>query len=248
MKLKVLSYNIHKGFNTLGTEFMLHALKDALRETGAQLLLLQEVVGENHFLKRKHSNWPTQPQFEFLADSAWDHFSYGKNAVFSGRHHGNAILSQYPITASYNLNISNNRWEQRGLQHCQIQFPESGKSLDLFNTHIDLLAHSRRKQLKKINHYILEQVPEHHPLLLAGDFNDWGHELTPMLAKDLQVQDTFVQLHKKPAKSFPQFLPLLPLDRIYFRGLIPKTAEVLRSPPWSHLSDHLPLLAEFEIY
>jgi endonuclease/exonuclease/phosphatase family metal-dependent hydrolase len=248
MRLKVLSYNIHKGFNTLGTEFMLHGLKDAIRETGAHVLFLQEVVGENHTLKDKHSNWPTQPQFEFLADSVWQHYSYGKNAVFSGRHHGNAILSQFPIATNYNLNISNNRWEQRGLLHCQIQFPDSGKSLELFNTHIDLLAHSRKKQLKKISHYIQQVTTATMPLLFAGDFNDWTHELTPIIAEDLKVQDTFMHLYQKPARSFPHFFPILPLDRIYFRGVQPVSAQVLRTQPWSHLSDHLPLLAEFEIY
>lgn len=248
MKIKVLSYNIHKGFNGLGTDFMLHHLRQALRETGADVLFLQEVVGENLKHKKNITNWPTQPQFEFLADSVWAHHSYGKNAVFSGRHHGNAILSQYPITETYNLNISNHKLEQRGLLHCQIQIPELGKTLELFNTHIDLLASGRQKQIGKITQYVQTSLKDHLPFLMAGDFNDWPQKLCSVLKTQLLAEETFRHLHGKPAKSFPHFFPFLSLDRIYFRGVLPLKAEVLTSPPWSQLSDHLPLLAEFELY
>ncbi len=36
-------------------------------------------------------------QFAFLADEIWPHFAYGKNAIYSAGHHGNAILSKHPI-------------------------------------------------------------------------------------------------------------------------------------------------------
>ena len=69
MKYRVLTYNIHKGFDTLGTKFTLHQIKEALRETGADLCLLQEVVGEDHAQKKNQKDWPLEAQFEFLADS-----------------------------------------------------------------------------------------------------------------------------------------------------------------------------------
>jgi endonuclease/exonuclease/phosphatase family metal-dependent hydrolase len=246
MKIKVLSYNIHKGFNGLGTEFVLHHLRDALRETQADILFLQEVVGENVHHQRKIKEWPTLPQFEFLADTVWPHHSYGRNAVFAGRHHGNAILSQFPIVQIYNLNISVHRYEQRGLLHCQVEIPEMGKTLDLFNTHIDLLSSSRRKQTNKISEYIQSAIKNHHSFLMAGDFNDWPQELCSIIEKNTQAAEAFTRLHGRPAKSYPHFFPILSLDRIYFRGMAPISAEVLKHRPWNRLSDHLPLLAEFD--
>ena len=45
--LRVLTLNIHKGYTALNTRFMLHELRDAIRETGADLVFLQEVQGEH---------------------------------------------------------------------------------------------------------------------------------------------------------------------------------------------------------
>ncbi|PIS11989.1 MAG: hypothetical protein COT73_00920, partial [Bdellovibrio sp. CG10_big_fil_rev_8_21_14_0_10_47_8] len=109
MKIRVLSYNIHKGFSFSGWDFTLHTIKQALQETKADIVLLQEVVGENHQLRKAVPQWPTEAQFEFLADTVWPHYSYGKNAVFSLSHHGNAILSRFPIIKEENINISTNR-------------------------------------------------------------------------------------------------------------------------------------------
>ena len=96
MKLKILSYNIHKGFDVWG-RFTLEKMKEALLTTGADILLLQEVVGENKDYLQHFKSTPHERQFEYLAGALWPHFAYGKNAVFPERHHGNAILSRFPI-------------------------------------------------------------------------------------------------------------------------------------------------------
>lgn len=246
MKITVLTYNIHKGFNTFGTKLVLYGIRQSLRDTNADILFLQEVVGENQTLVQSHKEWPTESQFEFLADQVWPHFSYGKNAVFSDRHHGNAILSKFPIEFEENLNISNNTLEQRGLLHCKILVPPLGKRLHLFNTHIDLLAQGRKKQMNKINSRIENSTQNSEGLILAGDFNDWAHDIPDWIAPKLALQEAHTVLHGKPAKSFPCFLPALRLDRMYFRGLRPLSCRSLKNQPWSQLSDHLPLLAEFE--
>ena len=45
--------------------------------------------------------------------------------------------------------------------------------------------------------------------------------------------------------TFPARLPLLQLDRIYVRGLQPRSAVVPHGAVWRRMSDHLPLIAEF---
>ena len=44
-------------------------------------------------------------QFEFLADSIWSHYAYGKNAIYQHGHHGNAILSELPFAISNNVDV-----------------------------------------------------------------------------------------------------------------------------------------------
>ena len=49
------------------------------------------------------------------------------------------------------------------------------------------------------------------------------------------------------AKTFPARLPLLRLDRIYVRNAGAHAPVVLPRRPWSHLSDHAPLVADIEL-
>src|SRR5687767_3184071 len=115
-EFRVLSYNIHKGFS-MDRRLVLSAIKEAIQSTKAEIVFLQEVIGEHSKHAKRVSDWPEDSHFEFLADSIWEHFAYGKNAVYTEGHHGNAILSRRPITFWENIDISNNRLERRGLLH-----------------------------------------------------------------------------------------------------------------------------------
>ena len=248
MKIQVLSYNIHKGFDSVGFKFVLNEIRHALRETKADILLLQEVVGENKKHKQKIEDWPSESQFEFLADSVWKHFSYGKNAIFDERHHGNAILSKFPIIQSENINISTNRWERRGLLHAVVELPSAKKAhLHIFNVHLDLRHKGRLTQLSHIIERAYSHVPPGEPFILGGDFNDWSKSLSPMFHEHLGLYESFKNVNGDHARSFPSFLPLMSLDRVYYRNLKIGQATVLGKGPWDQLSDHLPLLVEFEV-
>lgn len=245
MIIKVLSYNIHKGFGVGNWRFTLHEIRTAIRETGADICLLQEVVGLNENHSRQVRNWPTAAQFEFLADTVWHHHSYGKNAVFPSRHHGNAVLSKFPIVRTQNRDISTNRFERRGLLHCEIHIPEQDARVQLFNTHLNLLHNSRRRQLN----WILESLEDHpkSPLILAGDFNDWSGELTAPLTDGTGLKESFHGHQGEHAKTYPSWMPVVGLDRIYYRHLQLIQQRVLDFGHWRRLSDHLPLFVEFEI-
>jgi endonuclease/exonuclease/phosphatase family metal-dependent hydrolase len=47
--------------------------------------------------------------------------------------------------------------------------------------------------------------------------------------------------------TYPSRLPLLHMDRVYVRGLLPVSAHVPHGRAWARMSDHLPLIAEFEL-
>lgn len=187
------------------------------------------------------------PQFEYLADEVWPHHAYGKNAVTTLSHHGNAILSKYPIQSFENIDISTNQHERRGLLHARVHVPEADKTLDLINLHLNLLHWGRRKQVAQLVERVGQTVSSGEPLIIAGDFNDWPNKLSDPLQESLGLQEVFLQEEGRCAKTFPSFLPILKLDRIYFRNL--EVAQVVRfsGKPWSQLSDHLAIAADFII-
>lgn len=243
---RVLSYNIHKGFS-LDRRFVLNAIKQAIRSSGADLVFLQEVIGENTKHRKKVSDWPMQSQLEFLADSIFPHFAYGKNAVYTEGHHGNAIISCRPVTMYENIDVSNNRLERRGLLHAVIESKRPGApDLHTICLHLDLFERGRIAQIEKLVKRIHAHVPDGSPLIIAGDFNDWRENASPILEQELGVREVFTTLHGKHALSFPAWFPFLPLDRIYVRGLTPIQAKVFVEKPWDRLSDHGALFAEFE--
>lgn len=243
MKLKILSYNIHKGFTIGNRDFILEQIRLALRETDADILFLQEVLGDH--LNNKIPDWKTAIQFEYIADMVWPHFAYGKNAVYPEGHHGNAILSKFPIIEWQNHSISTNRFEQRGLLKTRVMIPEIEKELLLCNTHLDLTQNGRDLQTEMlVKHMSLEKEC---PWVLVGDFNDWNKKLTPKIEKALDAQEVFKSLHGKTPRTFPSFLPTLSLDRIFVHKLTPIKAVALKEAHWKNLSDHLPLYVEIDL-
>lgn len=242
-ELRILSYNIHKGFS-FTQRFVLNAIKAAIRATDADLVFLQEIVGEHQRHSRRHVTWPDNTQFEYLADSIWPHYAYGKNAVYTEGHHGNAILSQHPILEWENINISNNRFERRGMLHVLIE-PSNRHSAPVHAicVHLDLFERGRAEQIKTIIRRIRSHVPDDSPLIIAGDFNDWRESASPVLERELGVVEAFHRLHGDHAVSFPAWFPFLKLDRIYLRGFEPVEACCFTQRPWDSLSDHGALFA-----
>ena len=245
MKLRLLSYNIHKGFTIGNRDFILEQIRLALRETNADVLFLQEVLGDHEDKKCKIPDWKTAIQFEYIADMVWPHFAYGKNAVYPEGHHGNAILSKFPIIEWQNYSISTNRFEQRGLLKTRVMIPELEKELLLCCTHLDLTQKGREMQTDMLIKHM--QSEKDVPWVLVGDFNDWNKKISPRIEKTLGATEVFKKLHGKYPPTFPSFLPVLSLDRIFIHNLKPLKAEALKDSHWRNLSDHLPLYMEIDL-
>ena len=244
--LAVATYNIHKGFSQFNQRMIVHHVRDRLRLMGADVMFLQEVVGSNSRHASRHAQWPSSPQHEFLADQVWTDFAYGKNAIYDEGHHGNAILSRYPIVKWDNEDISTNLIEQRGLLHAEIAVPGWRENLHCVCVHLGLFGAGRRRQVEAVCERIESLVPHGAPLVLAGDFNDWRDKLTDRL-NELDVHEVFETVHGRIARSFPARLPILRLDRIYVRGFEVTSAKVHRGNGWARLSDHAALAANLSL-
>lgn len=245
-KLRVLTFNIRKGLGASGRSSQLAELKLVLKETKAHLVFLQEVMGESQKDVHLKAGLP-KDQLEYLADSVWPHSAYGQNSVHDEGHHGNAILSQFPILQSENLNISTNSFERRGLLHALVQIPNFREPLDLICLHLNLLEGGRNKQLKHLIQRVRENVRINGPMLIAGDFNDWRGAASKQLQEELSVLEASLNHHGQHQLTFPAWWPILPLDRIYFRGLTLLGVDRLDHHSSSRISDHQAIWAEFEL-
>lgn len=245
--LKIVSYNIHKGFGFRANRFVLPRIREMLAATDADLVFLQEVLGQHDEHAKRVESWPTAPQFEYLADKLWPHFAYGKNAVYSEGHHGNAILSKHAFSGWENINISNNKYEQRGLLHGIIKLPKHKHPLHVICIHFDLFERGREKQVERLCCHIEKNIPVEVPLIVAGDSNDWRQRISSVLETRLGLTEIYKTLNGQHAQTFPAWKPLLRLDRIYCRGVMIEKAECLKDKPWSEMSDHAALFAEIRV-
>jgi endonuclease/exonuclease/phosphatase family metal-dependent hydrolase len=242
--LKVLTLNLHKGFSYFGRRFVLHELRDAIRGISADIVFLQEVLGEHNRHADRHDNWPGVSQYEFLADEIWQDFAYGKNAVYPTGHHGNALLCKYPILEYRNRDISEVGAEGRGLLHAVLDVPGWDRPLHAICAHLGLAEKHRTKQLAKLGGIVNREVPFGTGVVVAGDFNDWRSRANDILSESAGLVEAFADADGKSAKTYPARLPLLRLDRIYTRGVDVLRPAVLSRRPWSHLSDHAALVVE----
>ena len=248
--MRLLTYNIHKGFSIGNRRFTLETIRHALQRVDADVVFLQEVRGhsDRHPLPVGPFNTLSgeAAQFEYLADQLWPHYAYGKNAIYRGGHHGNVILSRYPFVEWENINVSPHPRASRSLLHGVISppvFAHRQLKLHLICVHLGLFEAERRSQLQRLVERIRSHVPDDEPLVIAGDFNDWRKQADQYLIGELKLQDCYQALHGKPAATFPVWRPLLAVDRIYARGVMVYDCQRLGGRPWTGLSDHLPLTA-----
>jgi endonuclease/exonuclease/phosphatase family metal-dependent hydrolase len=247
MSIDVVTYNIHKGLSHFNRRMIIHELRDRLRGMNPDILLLQEVQGDHAQNAERFRDWPAKPQYEFIADATWSDVVYGQNAVYDHGHHGNAILSRFRVLSAANQDISYHPFESRGLLHCEIEVPGATQPVHCLNVHFGLLERGRKWQLGAMCERIRRVVPDDAPLIIAGDFNDWRHRATRVLQRELQVQEVFEQARGRSVRTFPSFLPLLRLDRIYTRGFNVESAEVHNVFLHSRLSDHAALAARLRL-
>jgi endonuclease/exonuclease/phosphatase family metal-dependent hydrolase len=184
-----------------------------------------------------------------LADQLFPHYSYSKNVIYDHGHHGNLIISKYPIEFYNNINISTNSLENRGLLVCTITIPqneqEPKKTILACCLHLNLLHTGRKKQYKKIIDFIDTYEHQYDSCILAGDFNDWNKKSFEYFEKILHMKEAHLTSNGFLAKTFPANIPFLALDRIYVKNLEIINSKVIyidKNP-----SDHLPLYCEVKI-
>lgn len=239
--LRIATYNIHKGVQGLGParRLEIHNLGHAVEQLDADVVCLQEVRKLHRREERFFTRWPELPQAEFLCPEGY-YAVYQTNAKTKHGEHGNAMLSRWPVVSHGHEDMSDHRFEQRGLLHVELQVRR--RMVHVVVLHLGLIAGSRVRQVDQMLRFIEREIPRTAPVVVAGDFNDWGGKLRPVMHSH-----GFRDFESDRASTYPSRLPLAQLDFVYARGLKPVGLEIPRGRIWWRMSDHLPLIAEFKL-
>lgn len=247
--LRVATYNIHKGVRGVGPRKRLeiHNLGLAIEALDADIVFLQEVrlfhTRHAQQFDRTSFGWPAQGQAEFLAPPGYD-AAYRTNCVTRHGEHGNALLSRWPLGDIGHHDVSDHRFEQRGLLHVPVVW--NGVTVHAVVVHFGLVHASRVRQVQRLADFIEREVPHGEMLIVAGDFNDWNEKLDGPMA-DIELQRAVAPRSQRDHRlTFPSLIPVFALDRFYLRGLSCRSTMVPRGMTWARMSDHLPLVAELE--
>ena len=240
-RVRVATYNIHKGVQGFGPRRRLeiHNLGHAIEQLDADIVCLQEVRSVHRREAQYFQRWPEVPQADYLAPEGYEAV-YRTNATTRHGEHGNAMLSRWPVVRHQHEDMSDHRFEQRGLLHTEVQV--EGQTVHVIVVHLGLIRASRVRQLVQLVQYIQREIPATAAVLVAGDFNDWSALVGTSLA-----HAGLKSFEQNRVATFPSRLPVVQLDHIYARGLLPLSCHVPRGPIWGRMSDHLPLIGEFEM-
>ncbi|MCB9881619.1 MAG: endonuclease/exonuclease/phosphatase family protein [Planctomycetes bacterium] len=230
--MRVITYNLHKARRS--GRSILDEAAAALRERSPDLLLCQEVF---------HTHCDTERQAVILGQHLGLEHAFGPNKFYEAGCHGNATFTRLPVLRAFNIDVTESRFEHRGILHTHLEWNDS--VLEILNTHFSLTGRQRRKQLETL----LDAIPDGDvPVLVAGDFNDWHGFLDRRIDRERHLRSALDVLSPTARRTFPARRPFLALDRIYYRGLELDDVRVLRGDPWDVLSDHLPLEADFRVH
>ena len=246
MRVRLLSYNVHKCIGGIDRRYQPERIRDVIAHYAPDICLLQEVDdgckrSEHHrqvdllgeLLEMRHRTWFPKRQGSAAADST-----------------ANAILSRWPLTETSNIDLSIPLKKKRSVLHgryrvrldrARAQGPRAPSTSS--NLHLGLSGAERKVQLRKF----LASEPfaglhKSTPIVVAGDFNDvWGtlgQLLAPAGFRGLE----------KSLRTFPAYAPLRALDAFYLRGDARLVAlRRSRLDLAKRASDHLPLIADIEL-
>lgn len=240
MRFRVASYNIHKGIGGIDRRYRPERIIETLRHYDPDIVLLQEV---DHRVPRSRRD---RQVLLLSKELDMKYRSFQANVKLTKGHYGNAILSRFPLVETHNINLTIPlKKRRRGLlAHCQLKYNGHQRTLVIANVHLGLAGFERKLQLQKIlKHKIVSHVHRDTPLIIGGDFNDVWESLGKKMMEPAGFQPA-----GKAIRTFPAAFPTRALDNLFYRGdLKLDHAFAARSKIASQASDHLPLIADFEL-
>jgi endonuclease/exonuclease/phosphatase family metal-dependent hydrolase len=238
MHFRLVTYNIHKGIGGVDRRYRPERIVETLAHYAPDVVLLQE-VDDGVPRSRRHR------QVDLLGDElGLPHRCYQPNVSLREGCYGNAVLSRFPIADAHDLDLTIPPKKRRRAMAVRCRMHEDGhtRTLVLFNFHLGLSGLERMVQVRRFLAWeLLAHLHHQTAAIAAGDFND----MWCVLGRRLLEPAGFVPA-APPLRTYPAFLPLRPLDRIYYRGRLKLVGCFAAHTQIARLaSDHLPMVGEF---
>jgi endonuclease/exonuclease/phosphatase family metal-dependent hydrolase len=238
MRLRIITWNIHKGIGGIDRRYALTRTIEVLRALRADLALLQEVA--DHLPRTKFHD-----QAEMLAaESGMPHMAFHPEHRFAIGGYGNAILSRWPLSNVDHVDLTVGWRKKRGIlqARARVRLPHGrSRSVVIHNLHLGLAGSERGQQLERfLASHPFARLHERTPIIVGGDLNDLWGTLGPkhLLPRGFSRAGPL-------ANTFPAAVPARPLDGLFVRGDVrPVRGHVARDAVTRQASDHLPLVAD----
>jgi endonuclease/exonuclease/phosphatase family metal-dependent hydrolase len=241
VKLRVLSYNIHKCIGGVDRRYAPDRIAQVIQNLDPDVLLLQEV--DQGAPRSNHDR-----QVDVLGDFiGMKHRAWFPNVgVRGGGHYGNAILSRYPLVEATNIDLSIRFKKRRSALHGVVRVRHDGidRTVHVYNMHLGLARYERRIQIAKfLDSHPFASLHHETPIVVGGDLNDVYGGLGNLLQPA-----GFRGIERRPL-TFPAWGPLRPLDAIFVRGPV-DFLELRRCETdlSRRASDHRPLVADVRLH
>lgn len=227
--IRVVTYNIHTCVGVDG-RYDPARIAAVLREIDADIACLQEVDARRRI--ERHAD-----QWAYLGEAT------GCRVVLGGGNRrgrfDNAILTRFPVLTARSLDLTVAGYEPRGAIDADLLIGH--RVLRVIATHFGLHAGERRLQANRLMTVLGETAAADGrvaaAVLLMGDLNEWRGRSGAIRAFDRRLGPS------PAARTFPSWMPVLALDRIYADGpAVLRDISVYRTPLARLASDHLPLV------
>lgn len=231
-RLRILCYNIHGGRSIGGKRDIprIHALMERL---DIDIGVFQEV-------ECRTSRVGYTLDIGLLAGESRPHRLVGTSMVEGEGWYGNLIVSRFPIRRGIVHNLETKPdFEPRNAVDALIDSPLG--AVRVIGTHLSLSYIERFSEARNLRRLMQEVEAETSvPLLLMGDINEWQPRSKLIRYLDAEMQPLPIR------PTFPAFLPLLRLDRVWHD--VPLSMQViahrLAGKGFRTVSDHLPIVVE----
>ena len=236
--MRLISYNIHKAIGGRDRRYDLDRVARVIEHEDPDIVCLQEVTRHARRTLGDDQSALLAARFASVAHA------FQMTVRYRVGGYGNLVLSRWPVTDSHDLCLRWKGWKPRGAQIVGLDTP--GGPLLLANWHLGLRSRERHWQAEKLLAHPRMRDPAGPSTLVVGDFNDWRGTLGAAAL----AGHGFAEATRPPSRfrSFPAFLPLLALDKAFYRGGVRVTeARVVRTPLARRASDHLPLVLDFTL-
>lgn len=234
--LRVMTYNIHHGEGLDGKVDLLR-IAQLIKEQGADIVGLQEV--DKGVERTQRRDFPAE-----LAALTGMTCVFSNNYHHQGGEYGNAVLTKFPVKQTANLHFKMLRpGEQRGI--LQLVLEVHGREIVFMNTHIDYRSEDSERWANTEEIEMLARKYQGRPIIMTGDFNDTPESrVCRRIAQTFD--DTWARVGVGEGWTIPAEKPRKRIDYLWIskhQSLVPLKAWV----PHTDASDHLPVVADFQL-